>query len=101
KPDMTVVITGERITAIGKTRGTRIPTNASVIDASGKFLIPGLWDMHLHTAYIKPAEIENALFPLLIANGVTSIRDPQSYYPIEKINQWRKAISDGSLSGPR
>ncbi|MBA3692732.1 MAG: hypothetical protein H0W77_04735, partial [Acidobacteria bacterium] len=45
---MTVVIEGNSITKIGTTAKTKIPKNAQVIDASGKFLIPGLWDMHVH-----------------------------------------------------
>src|SRR5918995_7110319 len=48
KPDMTVVIQGNRIVAIGKSAKTRTPKNARVIDARGKFLIPALWDMHVH-----------------------------------------------------
>src|SRR5919205_4692287 len=48
KPDMTVVVEGGRITSVGKTAQTRPPKNGRVIDSAGKFLIPGLWDMHVH-----------------------------------------------------
>ncbi len=48
KPDMTVVIKGGRISALGKTAYLDLPENAHVVDATGKFLIPGLWDMHVH-----------------------------------------------------
>src|SRR5687767_5955756 len=48
KRDMTVIIRGKRITTIGKSFTTPIPKNARVINATGKFLIPGLWDMHVH-----------------------------------------------------
>lgn len=48
QPDMTVVISGDRIAALGKTDKVKAPDNAEVVDASGKFLIPGLWDMHVH-----------------------------------------------------
>src|SRR5947207_13398281 len=74
--DMTVVIAGNKITYIGKTRQVRIPTDATVIDASGKFLIPGLWDMHVHVfnnVSLRPPN--EYYFPLFIANGVTSIRE--------------------------
>src|SRR5262245_40821443 len=64
KPDMTVVITGDRITELGPTRGVRIPKNAEVVEATGKLLNPGLWDMHVHV-YDKPS------LNLLIANCVT------------------------------
>ena len=74
KPKMTVVISGNRISKIGK--NVKIPKNAEVIDAIGKFLIPGLWDTHVHvfrnTSKRPPRE---DWFPLFIANGVTSVRD--------------------------
>ena len=48
KPDMTVVIIGDRIAEIGKNAEIRPPKNAETVNADGKFLIPGLWDMHVH-----------------------------------------------------
>src|ERR1051326_6574393 len=48
KTDMTVVINGDRITKIGTSQTISPPSHADVIDARGKFLIPGLWDMHVH-----------------------------------------------------
>ena len=67
RPDMTIVVVGNRIAALGKAGDVRLPTDAQVIDATGKYLIPGLWDMHLHWA---PWET-----PALLANGVTGIRE--------------------------
>jgi hypothetical protein len=67
RPNMTIVIVGNRIATLVKTGTVRPPTNAQVIDARGKYLIPGFWDMHLHFA---PWET-----PLLVANGVTGIRE--------------------------
>ncbi len=92
KSDMTVVIKGGRIAALGKTANLDTPENAQVVDATGKFLIPGLWDMHVH-----PLSGKNflALFP---ANGVTGIR-VMSGLPVHK--KWRKEISAGELIGPR
>ena len=46
KPEMTVIITGNKITSISNR--VKIPLNATVINARGKYLIPGLWDMHVH-----------------------------------------------------
>src|SRR5690348_15642506 len=48
RPDMTVIISGDRIVKIGKTQEIMVPQSVQVIDATGKFLIPGLWDMHVH-----------------------------------------------------
>src|SRR5215510_13367632 len=48
KPNFTVVIAGDRIVEIGPQQSARIPNGAQIINANGKFLIPGLWDMHVH-----------------------------------------------------
>ncbi|MBI4456644.1 MAG: amidohydrolase family protein [Acidobacteria bacterium] len=95
--DMTVIVTGDRITEISRTEKISIPKDAQVVDAGGKFLIPGLWDMHVHTWYQKVA-----FLPLFIANGVTGVRDvhaPLDHF--EQIKQWRQEIASGKLLGPR
>ena len=48
KPDFNVVISGNRITSIGDAKSIHVPQGSDVVDATGKFLIPGLWDMHVH-----------------------------------------------------
>lgn len=96
KPNMTVIITADRITEIGKTGEVAIPKNAQVVDGKGKFLIPGLWDMHVHTAL---GELPETYFPMFIANGVTGVRDMAVDLGLFK--QLRKAISEGRLVGPR
>lgn len=99
KPDMTVVITDERITALGRTGEIRVPQEAQVIDASGKFLIPGLWDMHVHTLRKGRPEV---FFPLFIANGITSVRDMGSVLEdFAQLQDFRQQIATGTLIGPR
>jgi imidazolonepropionase-like amidohydrolase len=93
RPGMTVVITGDRIVDIGKDGKVTIPAGARTIDAKGKFLIPGLWDMHVH-AFDK-----NSFFPMFVANGVIGVRDMFGQIPM--INMWRKEMQDGTLVGPR
>jgi len=56
KPDMTVVIIGDRIATLGKSGKVRVPANAQVVDATGKYLIPGLWDMHVHVFRHAPKD---------------------------------------------
>lgn len=98
--DMTIVISGGRITRIGRTNRVRAPRGAQVIDASGKFLIPGLWDMHVHLSfYADTKQPPFTAFPALIANGVTGVRDVGGN--LEQIDKWRKEIADGTLIGPR
>jgi imidazolonepropionase-like amidohydrolase len=91
QPDVTVLITGDRITGMGPSADLRFPTNAVVVDATGKFLIPGLWDMHVHG-------YEQDYLPLFIANGVTGIR---IMWGMPLHHEWRKEIESGSLLGPR
>src|SRR5207237_773322 len=71
RPDQTVILRGNRIASVGASRSTRVPPGARVIDATGKFIVPGFWDMHVHTAIAGG----RALLPLYVANGVTGVRD--------------------------
>jgi imidazolonepropionase-like amidohydrolase len=47
QPDMTIVIRGASIASVVPTKGLKLPTSTKVVDGSGKFVIPGLWDMHV------------------------------------------------------
>ncbi len=67
KSDMIVITANGRISQIGKASKIHREHDAKVIDASGKFLIPGLWDMHTHWGEIE-------YLPLFLANGVTGLR---------------------------
>ncbi|HZS09858.1 MAG TPA: amidohydrolase family protein [Blastocatellia bacterium] len=93
RSEMTVVITGNRITAVGRTGKVRLPKGTQVVDATGKFLIPGLWDMHVHIG-----EAERSL-PLFIANGVTGVRN-MGGRP-EQLFKWREEAASGNRPGPR
>ena len=93
QPDQTVVISDGRIVALGKSAGVSIPANAEIVDATGKFLIPGLWDMHAHIAAAGPADAEEYL-NLFLANGVTGVREMHSFFnhPVSWVlasPQWR------------
>lgn len=94
KPGMTVVMEGDRITAIGRT--ARVPSGAETIDGTGKFLIPGLRDMHVHLGGDDGAKTLLARF---VASGITSVRDMAS--PVDEIVRLRQEILDGKLIGPR
>ncbi len=97
---MTVVVEGERIKVVGETANTAAPRGAKSVDGSGKFLIPGLWDMHIHTFFGEwvPGGREVTL-PLLLANGVTGVRDMGS--DAEPILSARRDVESGKLLGPR
>lgn len=91
-PNRTVVITGATINTV--TEASTPPAGAQVVDGRGKFLIPGLWDMHAH----MEAAGESWL-PLYVANGVTGIRDMGSN--LDLILKMRQATASGRTVGPR
>jgi Amidohydrolase family len=95
-PDNTVLVMGNRITYAGPSASATIPTGAIVIDGRGKFLIPGLWDMHVH-AFVHT--FSDFAGPLMIANGVTGARD-MGYY-IDTTLRWKSEIAAGREIGPR
>jgi imidazolonepropionase-like amidohydrolase len=91
KPDMTVVITGDRISEVAEAGKVVAPPGATIVDAAGKFLIPGLWDMHVHW-------YNRDTLTLFTANGVTGIRE---MFGNPDLLRWRQDIAKGSLPGPR
>ena len=95
KPDMTVLIQGDRITALrpSKNKESLPAKDIQVIDGRGKFLLPGLWDMHVHT------DGEDRVLHLLLANGITGVRDMAG--DVAKLADARRRISSGELMGPR
>ena len=95
RPDMTVLVRGTRIQAVGASQSVRVPAGARTIDATGKFLIPGLWDMHVHT----DVPGGRALLGLFVANGVTGVRDMDG--ELARLRQFQREIAAGSLPGPR
>jgi imidazolonepropionase-like amidohydrolase len=90
-PNRTVVITGNRITAVGADGQVLLPKNAETIDATGKTLMPGLWDMHVHVA---PGD-----GLLHMACGVTSVRDLAN--DTDFLMQTRSRFDAGIEIGPR
>jgi hypothetical protein len=91
-PNSMVTISGQTITSV--TQNSAPPTGARVLDGQGKFLIPGLWDMHAHIQ-----GNEKAWLPLYVANGVTGIRDMGA--DLDFILDIREASSSGRTLGPR
>jgi len=93
RPNSTVVIAGPHISAVGPSESVKIPAGARIVDATGKFLIPGLWDMHGHLT-----DATEDAFPLLIMNGVTGVRDMGG--DLAQIDRWRTEIDNGLRVGP-
>lgn len=92
RPGQTVVISGGSITAV--TTGGATPAGARVIDGTGKYLVPGLWDMHVHLSMAGREAL-----PVLLANGITAVRDMGGNGPT--VMAWRDSVLAGRLDGPR
>jgi imidazolonepropionase-like amidohydrolase len=90
---VTVVIEGSRIREV-RGPGEAPPRTDETVDATGKFLIPGLWDMHTHLTYAGDVTAS-----LLVAHGVTAVRDLGG--SLDAIDWLRGRIESGELPGPR
>jgi len=98
--DMTVIVQGKQILQLGKSDSTTIPKAARVVDGRDKYLIPGLWDMHVHEIFGAWLPEDEKITPLLfVANGVTGVRDMGG--DLEALKKWRARIAEGTLLGPR
>jgi len=92
--NQTVVIRDGLIGAIGPSGRTAVPRDAQRIDGRGKFLIPGLWDSHVHFMNTGPSALA-----LYLAHGVTTVREMGGY--LDSTLAWRAQMASGSLAGPR
>ncbi len=92
RPHMTVVIDGETIKAVGSVATTPPPSGARIVSGQGRYLIPGLWDMHVHLWHKQ-----NQL-PVFVAFGVTGVQDMGSDF--KRVSAWRDEIKAGKAVGP-
>jgi hypothetical protein len=109
-PNQTVLIQGNQIVAVAAADAIRLADDADVLEAQGRYLIPGLWDMHVHSvrkvAVREEGSIDNVEwhFPLFLAYGVTGVRnmnDATADPTLELTNSVKRRLADGELLGPR
>ncbi len=93
-PEQTVLVEGDRITAIGPVGGIDVPDGAAVVDGRGTYLMPGLADMHVHLEDVWPVPI----LDLFLANGVTTVRNLNARDP--NVLAWRDEVAAGTRRGP-
>ena len=93
-PDQTVLIRDSIIVAVGSTSSVQIPRAARIVDATGRFVIPGLWDTHIHLTHWGAAGLQ-----LLIESGVTRVRDMGGDQM--KISALKTSVERGTIDGPR
>jgi imidazolonepropionase-like amidohydrolase len=100
----TVLVDNGRIAAITSARDAQIPAGTTLVDGCNRFLIPGLMDMHVHLLNRSSGRPPNDwMFPLFIANGITSVREMNADVPTltTVIHQWRRDLDDGLILAPR
>jgi imidazolonepropionase-like amidohydrolase len=98
--EQTVILDRNHIASVGPSKLAKYPRNAPSVNCRGLFLIPGLWDMHVHLVFGEwfPGAQDISL-PLFVANGVTGVRDMGS--ELDVVQMWRNEIEAGRLIGPR
>ena len=94
---MSVLISDNRIAKIG--RNIKIPKNAEVIDAGGKFLMPGLWDSYTYT--LNAVKEGLPFFEMMVANGVTGVRDSGTHMDLAEAERLQNDIAAGRVLAPR
>ncbi|HSG39991.1 MAG TPA: amidohydrolase family protein [Thermoanaerobaculia bacterium] len=110
-PDQTVVISEGKIERVAPSNGRQGELALETLDGAGAYLIPGLWDLHAHLrGNGMPAWISTDwLMPLLLAHGVTGVRDmnsdcdgpKQGPVCLDQMREWQARIEAGDLLGPR
>jgi imidazolonepropionase-like amidohydrolase len=97
-PAQTVLVKADRIVAVGAANAVTASGDAEVVDGTGRYLVPGLWDTHVHSA----ASVRWH-FPLFLAYGITSVRNMHTSvaHPLEQVNDIKRRIASGELLGPR
>lgn len=107
-----ILVSGERITAVGQVGSLAVPVGTTVISTEGQYLLPGLWDMHVHLMLVGhgnyahwdsvyPPELRNTIIPAAarqnLMAGVTSVRDLGA--PLEDVLDVKRRIARGELQG--
>jgi imidazolonepropionase-like amidohydrolase len=104
-PNTTILLAGNRIQALGPAAGIRVPPEARVVDARGKYVIPGLIDTHTHIGMVEDGQPVIREFDLvlrfLLANGVTAAREAHGAGHERDLVRLRDAIEGGDVVLPR
>ncbi|MCH2083222.1 MAG: amidohydrolase family protein [Saprospiraceae bacterium] len=95
--NQTVIVKGEKILKIAPSQELKLAPENTIIDGQGKFLIPGLWDAHVHFAYIE--ELAPVMFNLFLGYGITSVRDTGG--KIDFVKKWKSKAEADPTAAPR
>ena len=95
--NQTVVIKDGKIYKIADTATLLLSGENNIIDGTGKYLIPGLWDAHVHFAYIE--ELAPLMFDMFLSNGITSVRDTGG--KVDFVKDWKDKAIARRTAAPR
>ena len=90
RPRQTIVVRGNRIATVGPAATTPVPPGATTIEGTGRYALPGMWDMHVHVL-----DAADRFFPLSVAAGVTGLRDMGGW--LDTVAAWRDERRRGRL----
>ena len=97
RPNQTVIIKDGKIFKIAPTTEIKLSPKNQIVDGNGKYLMPGLWDSHIHFAYIE--ELAPRMFDLFLLYGITSVRDTGGR--IEFVKEWKNRALANPTDAPR
>lgn len=97
KENQTVIIKDNKISKIVNSDAITLSAGNKIVDGSGKYLIPGLWDAHIHFAYEE--ELAPSMLDLFLSFGITSVRDTGG--EIGFVNKWKKKAQEQPQDAPR
>ncbi len=111
QPGQTVLVEGNRIGTAGNSSEVDVPPDATVVAGEGAYLVPGLWDTHVHSVWAPGADAgigslpgEDWQFPLFLAHGITGVRnmnDATADVTLGLTNEVKRRVAEGDLPGPR
>ena len=99
-PERSIVVTGSRIAAVDAASDARVPQGATVIDGTGRFVMPGLIDTHIHLGFGTDQQTRRSL-DVLVAHGITSIRDAGTGGQEQRLLALKAAAERGDGLSPR
>ncbi len=97
KENQTLILKDGKIFKIAPTKDLKLSQKNNIVDGTGKYIIPGLWDAHIHFAYIEP--LAPSMFDLFLAHGVTGVRDTGGQ--IAYVKSFKEAANNNPLTSPR
>ena len=96
-PNQNIIIENGKIVSVEKSKKDKPFKGRQIIDGTGKFLMPGLWDAHVHFAYME--NLAPRMFDLFLLHGITSVRDTGG--KLDFVKEWKEKSNNNPTTAPR